>query len=320
MQNLKTYSIPTDSPWFLNQPYLIKPAHQLHRLRPVRLGVIANELRNRERQARALWLIQKYFPKELQYHEAGDGWYGTLSDFLKYVSAADWFEVDWDHLNYLNEMVMNGEYDRDNPDLGPAGLGEMADYLTYIPVRFYNFNEEDWVNVVVENFQSLCLIRGLADLGYMDISSLLIEYEIYDNFNLVDVWANIEEITPETHPPPLCWLPDVAAYCCRKCGNILLDSALSTWGEEDYEHDGKLFTWSNDIEKVRKLYQEAAPVWKRIEDFLRWADDQAAMEEVARALLGADPFPDSYAQSCFTEDENDEMEEDIDYEETPSIL
>lgn len=293
MQNLKTYSIPTDSPWFLNQPYVIKPACQLHRLRPVRLGVIANGLRNYERQARVLELIGTHFPEEVEYHQADRDWYGALTDFLRYVSAADdWFEVDWETLDYLNEMVMNQEYDPDNPDLGPMGpngLGEMADYLTYIPIRFYNFNDEQWINDVVENFQSLCLIRGLADPGYMDISSLLIEYEIYDNFDKVDVWANIDGISPETHPEPLCWLPDVARYACRKCGNKLLDSALSTWDENEYEHDGRFFTWAEDIETVKELYQEAAPVWKRIEEFLRWANDQAAMEEIAWALLGNEP-------------------------------
>jgi hypothetical protein len=290
MPELKTYPVTTDdSPWFLNQPYLIKPARQLHRLRPVRLGVIANGLRNYERQARLLQLIGTHFPEELQYHRAGEDWYGTLSDFLRCVSAADWFEVDWAHLDYLNETVMNDEYDRDNPDLGPNGLGEMADYITFIPVRFYNFTEEQWANDVAENFQSLCLIRGLTNSDYMDISSLLIEYEIYDNFDQVDVWANIDAITPQTHPEPLCWLPDVARFCCRKTGNMLLDTALAgPFDDSEYEHDGKEFLWSTDIETVKLLYQEAAPVWERVEKFLKWADDQAAMEEIAWAMLGSE--------------------------------
>lgn len=279
-----TLTRPTHRLLDASPPYrtLIRPAAQLWRLRPVRLGRVTRDLRNLERTAKALKLIQTYFPEEFSgYYQTCrplTNWYGLLADITGMLTEADWFEVDVDTLDYFHEIYMNEDFDEREED-EESILGDMARYLDYLPVKVYNWGLEGWHNQVAEEYPQLCLIRGLTDPSFeKSISGLLIEYELYDNLEGVDIWAGLEAISPETHEEPLCWLPEVARFCCRQTGNLLLDSDT-----EDWEY--WIFRWE-ELEEVKRLSQEARPIWEHIRKFLLWANDQRAMELIFYALVG----------------------------------
>jgi hypothetical protein len=266
-------------------PRLLKPAQQLRRLLPVRLGVVSTTLRDTLGQARAMQLIERFFPGELAGYGLGDSWAATLGDLLRLVVGAGWFGIHWEGIETLNEYYLNDwhEGDGDNPDLEHEALALLADFLKYIPVRYFNFGEEEWLNGVAEERPLLCLIRGLVDPTYEgNISSLRVEYGIWDN----DLGPGFDpaafSVPPDTDAP-LCWLPDVVRFCARVTGNALLDTGVDAIWEQDWG----AYQWDRpeDIETLKRLYPPALRAWGRVEAFLKWCEGDPDTIDQALHLL-----------------------------------
>lgn len=264
-------------------PRFLKPRMQLRRLRPVRLGVVAGALRGTLRQARGMQLIGRYFPGEWSGLSLADDWEDTMREFLRYVGAAGWFGIYWDGLDHLWEAWMNDGNESDNPDQESDVLTMLADFLEYIPVNYFNFGEEDWLNSVAEELPILCLIRGLVDPTWeANISELRVEYEVWDNDLPADFDPRFFSVPPDTYAP-LCWLPDVVRYCARETGNELLDTGVDAIWEQDWS----TYRWDRpeDIELLKLLYPPALQGWERVQAFLKWCDGPEEVGEMMGLLF-----------------------------------
>lgn len=283
-------------------PRLLKPAQQLRRLLSVRLGVVSTTLRDTLRQARAMALMERFFPAgtptdgtqaaEWSGQSLADEWNGTLFDFFRSVENAGWFGLYWEGLELLGEFWWNDDYDGDNPDHEPDASMMLADFLVYIPVQYFNFGEEDWLNRVAEELPILCLIRGLVDPTYqLNISELRVEYDIWDNDLGPACGSTVgaSSFDPATFgvPPdtdaPLCWLPDVVRFCARATGNELLDTGV----EAIWEHDWSTYQWDRpqDIKALKRLYPPALRAWERIKRFLKWCDGPEEVDQMLELLF-----------------------------------
>jgi hypothetical protein len=283
-------------------PRFLKPRQQLRRLRPVRLGVVSTTLRGTFRQARGMQLIERHFPEALPHFDLADDWDDTLRELLRCVERARWFAVNWEGLDFLHRWWMEEGDEDDNPDLEHSAITDMAQFLDCIPVHYFGFGEEAWLNEVAEEWPILCLIRGLVDPTYTaNISDLRVEYDIWDN-DLGPYFDPQAFSVPPYTDPPLCWLPDVVRFCARVTGNDLLDTGVDTI----WDFDWSAYRWDRpqDIEALKLLYPPALRAWGRIEGFLKWCKGPEEVGQVI-ALLFADTPADG-TQARETEDNDEE--------------
>lgn len=242
-------------------------------------------MRDTLRQAQAIRLIERFFPERLRDHDLTDDWNDTLLQFFRYVEAdRGWFGLAWGEVEYLGEAWWNfDDYDNDNPDREPDAAGVLAEFIECIPVIYFNYGEEAWLNYVAEELPILCLIRGLVDPSYEgNIVDLLIEYEIYDN----QLPANFDPqafSVPLGTPPPLRFLPDVVRFCAHVTGNTLLDTGI----DAVWEHDWTAYRWDRpaDIAALKRLYPPALRTWGRVQGFLRWCGQDPERVDQAVHLL-----------------------------------
>lgn len=265
-------------------PRFLKPRQQLRRLLPVRLGVVAGTLRGTLRQARGMQLIERHFPEKLAYYSLADDWEDTMREFLRYVEKAGWFGIYWKGLDYLWDWWMQEGNEDGNPDAEHECLTMLADFLEYIPIRYFNFGEEDWLSSVAEELPILCLIRGLVDPSFKaNISELRVEYDVWDNDLPADFSPAAFSVPLDTYAP-LCWLPEVLRFCAHATGNELLDTGVDViW---DFEWSTYRWDRPEDIETLKLLYPPALQSWERVQAFLKWCDGPEEVDEVMRLLFG----------------------------------
>lgn len=245
-----------------------------------RLGAVRLRLEQHCLRGRAASLLATHFPQ----HEIKSAWWVDLFwEICHQVEAAGWFAIDWPVLDYLWEWANVEEADGDYYMVG--GLQAMAEFLTCIPVRHYGQTEEDWFNSVPDQYPILAILRalGVADYGFAGVMDWLIEYEIYDNLDVVlgDLHqrADIKALRE-----PLCWLPEVFDYCRQATGNPLLDDCLDML---EWDFGGYVWSEPGDIEAAKRDSQAAQPVWQRIEAFVDYVTKNDAEDKIIELLLGA---------------------------------
>lgn len=262
---------------------LLRPARLVRRLRPVRLGWAAQELEEHRRTAAAYGLIERFFPDKLE--PVGE-WYEVLREFLRMVEAADWFPIDWPWLDDLWMMAEQTGIDEEDGH-EPDGMRTMAEYCRFIPVAYYGlWSEEEDAEEVYYTHPVMALIAGL--LGHIDYDDQLVDLVGADiDGNGLHPATNLALFTERAaaQPEPLCWLPEVAPFAIGKTGNQLLDSRLSHI--ERYEAmDMWIWGSERDLAHLRRLWQEAKPLWEKIEKFNDWGQEKANQRLVAQILLG----------------------------------
>lgn len=269
---------------------LLRPARLVRRLRPVRLGVAAQELEELRRTAAAYGLIERFFPDAPL--EPGGEWYDVLRDFLRLVEAADWFPIDWGWLDDLFMMAQQtGIEEEDGTE--PDGLRMMAEYIEGVPVDYRGlWAEEEDPEDVFYTYPEMVLIAGLlGHIEYDDQLVALVGDDIDGNgLHPATNLALFAERAAEA-PEPLCWLPEMARFGGGKTGNKLLDTRLSHI--ERYEAMD-LWSWGSerDLAHLRKLWQEAKPLWEKIEKFNEWGQSPDNQARIARILLGCEDTND----------------------------
>jgi hypothetical protein len=248
-------------------------------VRPVRLGVALTELRGAHRTAQALALIARLFPDELEDCGPRDSWLDLLWRLLKRCDAAGWFEPDWKLLDDLYDWHMqSGGDDSDEADTENEQMYLMAQYLEYIPVRRYGFDDETWLNAVPEDFPLFYAVRSRVD-GCFDFG----EWPALDDWDVDRLvgdpaWALMEA--------PFGGVPALVQFCRQKTGHSLLDtgvSILQLWenGRPGFES----YTWADDLERVKELADEARPIWATIEALEKWATHRSNGVEYVLELI-----------------------------------
>jgi len=255
----------------------------LQRFRPLRLEVIAAQLREWGWKAEAIQLIETHFPEEganLNFDRTD--WISIQSHFFGLVEKADWFHIDWETerktyrsygvLDYLWEAYMNG----DDYEF------ELAEYLTGIPVRCYGLNEWD-----LENYPGLHILAGLLHDDIPLTVDYLEDIELYDNLAEISKEQLRERLRSEdfSHfPEPLCWLPEIAGVATRDTGNIILDTSQDLF--ESWSHE---FRWDQDLNLLRQHWQQAKPVVEKLELLVQWLNENSNNYiEMAWAIIGCD--------------------------------
>jgi len=264
---------------------LLRPGALLRRYRPAHLNRVRQQMRFLFREAHGLKLIQMYFPESLVDIDSDFSWFDILRQLIRLAEVEGWFEPDWETLDDMWEIYMQMGDDDPADAVESEMLLGMAHFVEHIPVRHYNYGEEDWFNMIVENVPLLALVRGLVDPRFeANISNLLIEYELYD-FASQDIDLVGLPRRCEGQPQPLCWLPEMVQFCRRETGNKLLDRCV---GIIDWEFPGWRWDSESDLAEVKQLSAEAQPRWRKIEDLLAWADGPEQVEEAVCLLMGVD--------------------------------
>lgn len=276
MLELKTDSLTNDA------GRLLRASAYLTRWRPVHLHRVIRDLRYYFRQGKLLGMVEEFFPETLPEFEAGWGWLDTLSDFLKLVEEAGWFAIDWKTLDYLWECYAQLGDDDCEDCIESDYLMAFSHFVEHMPVRHYNYDEDEWLNEILENVPLLALVRGLVDPRYQaNISEWLIEYELYDVVSQdIDLLSLPERC--EGQPEPLCHLSLLVKYVRRETGNRLLNTAVSL-----VDWDFSMWRWDSpaDRAEVKRLSAEAQPEWQKIEALLEWADGPEQVEEAVCLLF-----------------------------------
>lgn len=259
---------------------LLKPGAFLQRWRPVQLQRVIRDLRFLYREAHGLAMIERWFPESLG--DEYESWLDILRTLMRLAGAAGMFEVDWETVDYLWECYMQLGDDEDDY-IESDMLLALGYFVEHIPVRHYNYDEDEWLNDILENVPLLALVRGLVEPGFeANISGLLIKYELYD-FVSQDIDLLGLRKRCEGQPEPLCWLPEMVHYVRRETGNPLLDGQVGIIGWEFPQ-----WRWDSeqDMAEVQALSKAAQPKWAKIEALLQWADGAEQVEEAICLLMG----------------------------------
>lgn len=252
---------------------LLKPRAALSRLRPVKLGIVAAELKS------YYWCFQGAQLVGLtgaKFAEVPDHWEDMLHEILRQCEAWDWFPVDWDLLNQDYEAwLSSGEEEYFNQ------------WLEFIPVERFGFSDydEEWP----EAFPPLALLKGLldGDWGEDILVSLIDEYGLdadWHNITQYDLWQRLTFDDFSGYGPPLCWLPEMARIACGRTGHELLD-----WSNY-FEDDPDYYCWS-ELERVKELWRTAKPTVQHMREFLRWCGGPDEMQLIVDALTLPPPKP-----------------------------
>lgn len=261
---------------------LLKPHHYLERLRAVRLGAIAYELDGACRTARVVGHIARLFPGQEAGIDPRAGWSNVLNHLLRLVEKADWFEIDWNMLDYLYEWGMNdGDDDMDdddNPVYEPMGWYYLSCYTSGIPVRFYNYSEEDWYEsyYLASDYPALVAIRVGIDAKYnMDIPEEL------EPLTWINYDAALRQVDWAAQPAPLRAFPLAVRYVRRDFGNPLLDEGaevMDLWPER--------WTWEDNLDEVWAYALYARPIWAAIEAVAEWLrEDEDSVTQLMDVLV-----------------------------------
>ena len=267
----------------------LRPWAALPRLRPVKVEMLTHQLNNYERTITGLRLVEQHFPAALA--DYGDpsglspsgrslaqtGWWEVLAHLNNLVEEAGWWEVNWPALNeawawWMEEPNEKGE--------------QLALFLTYIPARHYDLNQE-----TILNFPPMELLYVLLD-GSAGVASsdLLIAIELYDGIDQWSLaerdaaWARLHaiEADPGLYPEAVRWLPELARWACRRTGNHLLDRDFSP------HHDGLWLKWASesDVQQTRSAWRRARPVIEQFRRLMEWYEaDTSRLTLLANFLM-----------------------------------
>lgn len=246
---------------------LLKPQRYLEQLRAVRLGAIAYELEDARRTARVLGHFARLFPGEEGGIAPSAGWGSVLNRLLRRVEQAEWFEIDWNMLDYLHEWGMN-DPDEGELDGETMGVYYLSCYTGGIPAKFYNYSEEDWHESyhLASDYPALVAIRVGIDASYnIDIPEEL------EPLTWINYDAALRQVDWAAQPRPLNAFPLAVRFVRRDFGNPLLDEgaeALDLWPER--------WTWAADVDTVWGYALHARPIWGAIEALAEWlqADEE----------------------------------------------
>jgi hypothetical protein len=269
----------------------LRPYSLLARYRPVRLGVVARQLRNAGRSMRVMRLIERHFPQAVRpaFSEAAsiEGWLYLMREFLDMVDE-QWFEIDWELLDGLYEAAQSVGWDDDDNE--PEGIRMMADLLVRIPHRSVRPGRED-----LENDESLSAVQMVA----------AVQDEIVTSYDMMEIIWEVGEMPGEEpddlyeardrlwygdwsdFEPPLCHIPVVAEIVAGETGNPFLD-AEAGW-RRIYDEWDMMYEWDcpDDVEKLRRAWPEAQGRIEAYEEFVRWAADYEHFDDRLRAVSRA---------------------------------
>lgn len=262
---------------------LLRPGAFLRRWRPVHLNKVIQQMRFLYREAHGLAMMKRWFPECLGDIEPDESWLDILRHLMKLAEVENLFEPDWETMDYLWKVYCQLGDEED--EIESEMLRMMGVFVEHIPVKHYNYDEEEWLNGLMETVPLLALVRGLVDPAWgADISNLLIEYELYDlvpsDMDILNLPKRCEGL-----PEPLCWLPEMVHFVRRETGNPLLDGSV---GIVDWRFPHWRWDSEQDMAEVQALSAAAQPRWQKIEDLLAWADGPEQVEEAVCLLMGVE--------------------------------
>jgi len=266
---------------------ITRPEALLKRLRPVTAGAATQMLRDATRLYHTLTLLRTHFPAELaeSANEAlqPTAWHRPLGLLCSLVEQNHWFPVNWNALNEAWALWMHTE---DHDDYGD----HLAAYIYYIPVEMYGFTDHE----KIFEFPPMELLRALLDQNVEAVrSDILVQAELYDALDVwgdrerQSAWARLEEIEsdPNRYAPSdaVRFLPELARWACARTNNPLLDHHF-----DPYER-GPWFTWAEDLPRVRRWWQRAAPVVEMLHRLMAWYEqDPANLAKLTRFFMEGD--------------------------------
>jgi hypothetical protein len=179
-----------------------------------------------------------------------------------------WFNIDWDNIYNLLKL-----WEARNVDGGNI----LANYLHYIPVRFYGFSP-----TLIKHFPPIELLYILL-IKHEEIqrisSQILITLEIYDQFEAQwseterqAAWRRLHQVeqNPDQYPDIMRHLPILAKWACRMTGNPILDYPPPQWSDNRILIPQPYYFRWDDASLARMLWQRAKPIIDLLEPFMEW--------------------------------------------------
>jgi len=248
------------------------------------LGSVSEQLGLYTGASKVLGLLDAHFAGEAicSYKDFPGKWetftVTMFYEFLKFVKRDDWFEVD--------ENLMHWLYDGWLYEDAYYFFEGISNFFDYMPIRFFGTGS----HTIFDN-KGLSLLRGLLNADYLLPSEYLIRYEIYDNIDNKykrDLYEATQDNDYEYFRSPLRYLPEIIRVICKETDNVILDNDDKNIEVDDWMIYPML-DWKSDLEMVRRDWQEAKPIIKKLDEFMAWLnDDEANVDKMFEVVLSYD--------------------------------
>lgn len=234
--------------------------------RPVRTLAACRFLRDSQRKAQALNLLQTHFPHLVGQVKPTSGWVQVLRGFLSLVQDDEWFEIDWASVTSLEQWAQVDYEDGAFLD-EPLASQHLARALKFIPIRYLGYNPDPEIRHPALDLL-LCLLAPGSCWAAPDL--------------LIPDWSDEDRSAAWKRLPyqvmswsePLCWLLEAAEYACGRTSNPLLDRRPPTAADvlDEILDEWWDISWSQEgIERLRGLWLEAQEILDVVVTFSDWA-------------------------------------------------
>jgi hypothetical protein len=221
---------------------------------------------------KALKLVYRFFPEEMNIVLTESDWLEVMTHFFRLIRIQNWFEIDEEAFDDVVHQAFNRQHEPivHHFDLPPREIEWLAAPLTYIPVRCYGFNEVGWRHNLQAHppFELLRLLLKPSPRQPSLRLRALLKIEpaafLWPESRRITVIHRLQAIPATDLPGPLQALPEAIPYACGCTHNFLLDHApaFNDWKPGWFRWDNAL-----DLNFLQQQWQQAQPVLQRVRHF-----------------------------------------------------